>query len=171
MSNQQNDTFEEEMKESADEALDRAQMGADDAKDQDLPEAPTSMTMKVWIKGYGVMITARDNKMNSLLKKTETLIDYAVSHGWKNVWDTAPQATSKPATSQAHQGDVPMCGVHGTPMKWITGKYKTTTPYHEAGDDFAFWSCGKKNADNSYCNYKVPKKEPVKEDYMPNAGN
>ena len=70
-----------------DETLDEAQVVADDTKDMELPEAPTSMTMRVWIKGYGVMLTVRDNKMSSLLKKTETMVDYAISHSWKNVWD------------------------------------------------------------------------------------
>ncbi len=71
-----------------------------------------------------------------------------------------PDDVGHVATPQSKiQEGVPMCGVHGTPMKWITGKYKNTTEWHTAGDDFAFWSCGQKNADNSYCNYKVPKKK------------
>jgi hypothetical protein len=106
MSLKQNDEFEESMKESADAALDEAQMVADDQGDQDLPEAPASVTIKVWIKGFGVMITARDTKVKSLLKKTETLIDYAESHGWKNVWDTTPV---KETVSQPTVGLCPKC--------------------------------------------------------------
>lgn len=52
---------------------------------------------------------------------------------------------------------VPICGVHGTPMVWKTGQYKQTTQWHKAGEDYAFWSCSKKNANGSYCNFK-PKK-------------
>ena len=70
-----------------DETLDEAQVVADDTKDMELPEAPTSMTMRVWIKGYGVMLTVRDNKMSSLLKKTETMVDYAISHKWEPTWE------------------------------------------------------------------------------------
>lgn len=111
MSTKQNDIYDEDMKESADEALDRAQLGVDDAKDQDLPEAPASMTLKVWIDGFGVMLTARDTKVASLLKKTETMIDYAKSHGWKNVWDTTPQAViSQPVAPQESLGNCPKCG-------------------------------------------------------------
>lgn len=70
-----------------DESLDEAQIVADDSKDQDLPEAPASVTIRVWIEGFGVMLTARDEKVASLLKKTETMIAYAKSHHWKNTWD------------------------------------------------------------------------------------
>lgn len=144
------------IKHDIDESLDEAQMIADEQKDVVIPEAPAVSNVKVWIKGYGVMLTVRGEKLMDMIKKTETIIDYAESHGWKNTWDTA--VTSHPTTPQPAT-EVPLCGVHGTPMKWITGKYKTTTPFHNAGDDFAFWSCGKKNADDSYCNYKVPKKK------------
>ena len=141
-----------------DESLDEAQMVADEQKSVDLPEAPAVSNVKVWIKGYGVMLTVRGEKLMDMIKKTETIIDYAESHGWKNVWDTTPASVVGHFNSPTSpQGEVPLCGIHGTPMKWITGKYKTTTSYHDAGDDFAFWSCGKKNADDSYCNYKVPK--------------
>lgn len=56
------------------------------------------------------------------------------------------------------QEETPKCGVHGTPMTWKTGAYKTTTQWHKAGEPFAFWSCGQKNADSTWCSYKVPKK-------------
>ncbi len=55
--------------------------------------------------------------------------------------DTGPHAVSPAQVVSS----VPMCGIHGTPMKQRTGQYGT------------FWSCGKKNADNSWCQYKPPK--------------
>ena len=151
MSTKQNDMYDEDMKESADEVLDRAQLGADDAKDQDLPEAPASMTLKVWIEGYGVMLTARDTKVASLLKKTETMIDYAKSHGWKNVWDTTPKAVvSQPVTPQdvstKHQ---PTCPIHGKTTVWKEGVSKKT------GKNYAFWGCTEQNDDGSYCKAKL----------------
>ena len=97
------------------ESLDEAQMVADDGKTQELPEAPASMTMRVWIQGYGVMLTVRDNKVASLLKKTETMIDYAKSHGWKDKWNE--DATSQPTTSQMPSEDLGTCKKCGAPNK------------------------------------------------------
>jgi hypothetical protein len=52
------------------------------------------------------MLTARDNKVSELLKKTETLIDYAVSHKWKNVWDQpTPTPIETKITEKASQDD------------------------------------------------------------------
>jgi hypothetical protein len=136
------DKHDELLRESIDEALDEAQINTDDRKEQILPEAPASVTIKVWIKGYGVMLTARDNRVSELLKKTETLIDYAESHKWKNVWD-------QPGTVQPVQkvipSDTPICEIHGTPMKHLEGISKKT------GKAYSFWSCQEKMDDGSWC--------------------
>ena len=97
--------------------LDEAQIDADDQKDQELPEAPASMTMRVWIQGYGVMLTVRDNKVASLLKKTETMIDYAKSHQWKDKWNE--DAVSQPRGSQTPPSvNLGNCKDCGAPMAW-----------------------------------------------------
>ena len=136
-----------------DATLDEAQMVADDRKDEVLPEAPAVANIKVWIQGYGVMLTVRGEKMMDIVKKTETLVDYAKSHGWKNVWDTpgVPQSAvvGQPTGAQT------MCGVHGVPMSRKQGvSAKTGKPYD-------FMSCPQKNADGSWCTYKPVKKEAV----------
>jgi hypothetical protein len=100
-----------------DAVLDEAQMNTDDRNDEDIPEAPAVSNIKVWIKGYGVMLTVRGEKMMDIIKKTETLIDYAESHGWKNVWDTTPKAiVGQPATPQG-----PVCTKHNKVM--VKGKF------------------------------------------------
>lgn len=71
----------------ADEILDEAQINADDRNDVDLPEAPASATIRFWIRGYGVLFTMRDEKVQPLLKKVSTIVEYAESHNWKNTWD------------------------------------------------------------------------------------
>ena len=100
-----------------DAVLDEAQMGVDDRNEQDLPEAPASVTIRAWIRGYGVMITARDTKVASLLKKTETMIDYAESHKWQPTWDKTP--VGQPASPQAASG--PRCIKHDKMM--VQGKF------------------------------------------------
>ena len=155
MSDKNNETYyeskkdfeESNMAQDVEASLDEAQMVVDERNDDVLPEAPAVANIKVWIQGYGVMLTVRGEKMKDIVKKTEALVDYAISHGWKNVWDS-PQnaATSQPTASQA-----PACGVHGTPMTWKTGvSKKTNKPY-------AFWSCSTRNADDSFCSYKPEK--------------
>lgn len=45
----------------------------------------------------------------------------------------------------------PICQVHQVEMKWKPpGTSKTGKPYQ------GFWSCGQKNPDGSWCNYKPP---------------
>jgi len=95
MSTKQNDTYREDIEES----LDTAAMVDSEKKDMDIPEAPAVANIKVWIKGYGVMLTVRGEKMMDIVKKTEVLIDYAESHGWKNTWNTT-ETPIKPVVGQ-----------------------------------------------------------------------
>ena len=136
-----------------DEVLDTASLISKD-KEESIPEAPAVSNIKVWIRGFGVMLTVRGEKMMDIVKKTETLIDYAESHGWKNTWNmTATQVSpvvSHPTTPQDVNTmiDAPNCSVHGTPMKYLQGTSKKT------GKPYAFWSCPQKLADGSFCNGK-----------------
>jgi len=52
--------------------------------------------------------------------------------------------------------NIPQCAVHGTEMKWKEGGVsKAGKPYN------GFWSCGQKNADGSWCNYKPKAETPT----------
>lgn len=146
-------------------ALDEAKMVSSPSSTDELPESPASANIKVWIRGFGVMFTMRDKKMNNVVSKVETLIQIAGEKGWKNKWDDAPLGAnvtsmhSRPTTVAQTPTNTPICGVHGTPMTWKTGNYKATTPYHKMGDEYAFWSCSQKNADGSYCKFKPTKEQ------------
>lgn len=62
-----------------------------------------------------------------------------------------PNDIGKPmaTTPEQAQTEVPKCGVHGTPMTLKpAGVSKAGRPYP------AFYSCGMKNADNTYCSYR-----------------
>ena len=124
----------------------------------DLPEAPVSINIKFWADGYGSMFTLRGDEASKVMSNFEYMLNFIKSKGWKNKWDepVVAKPTSMPSsTTTAPQ----ICGVHGVPQVWKTGKYKNTTQYHKAGDDYGFWSCTSKNADGSYCNWKPAKKE------------
>jgi len=134
-----------------DEALDEAQMVADDRKDESLPEAPAVANVKVWVKGFGVMFTVRGEKMLDIVQKTLTLIDFAESHGWKNTWDT-PIPVGTTILPQPTNPQAPSCGIHGTPMTWKTGVSKGS------GKPYAFWACSTKNADGTFCSFRPENK-------------
>ena len=60
------------------------------------------------------------------------------------------------AHTDALANPAPKCAVHGN--------YMTLKPagVSKAGRKYpAFWSCGQKNADSSWCSYKPPKEETV----------
>jgi len=57
---------------------------------------------------------------------------------------------SSPTVTQAN-GDIPICGIHQTPMTWKTGVSKKT------GKNYAFWSCNQRMQDGSFCTYKPAK--------------
>ena len=133
-----------------DQLLDEANVQQKDTE-VSIPEAPAVANIKVWIKGYGVMFTVRGEKMNDILTKTTTLIDYAESHGWKNTWNTTGQPTQGQPVQQPSSI---ICGIHGTPMKQIpAGVSKKTGRSYPA-----FIVCESMNADGSRCSWKPEEK-------------
>lgn len=138
----------------------------DEVLDQALPipsekvapgsEAPASATVHVWDKdNFGVLFTIRDTNAKNLYVRMQGLIQTLKNDGWKPDWKTegssTPPSTQKAVvghSNEASQGNVPMCGVHGTPMTWKTGTSKKT------GRPYAFWSCPQMN-NGMYCDYKV----------------
>lgn len=135
----------------------------DDVLDQAMPlpseklapgsEAPASATVHAWDKdNFGVLFTIRDTNAKNLYVRMNGLIQTLKNDGWKPDWktegSTMPPTTQKavvgqPTTSQP--GETPLCGIHGTPMTQRQGQYGM------------FWSCGKKNADNTWCKFKPGK--------------
>lgn len=136
-----------------DASLDEASMHENDQKEEQLPEAPAVANIRVWIRGYGVIFTVRGEKMMDIVTKTNTLVDYAESHGWKSKWDTeqVQPATGTVQVQQPVQPVAPVvCGIHGTPMKLIPAGVSKSTgkPYN------SFMACQSANADGTRCNWK-----------------
>lgn len=139
------------------ETIEEMDVPTPEVHDEPMPEAPASATVRVWIKGYGVMFTMRamSNGRDAAIKlaeRIEKFVDHAESKGWKNKWDepVVPQATKV-------DPNAPTCGIHGTKMIWRTGIYKQDTKWSKAGESYAFWSCPSINVDGSRCKYKPPK--------------
>lgn len=110
-----------------------------------LPESPASANLKVYIDGFGAMITIRGTESQALVAQIEEMVKIAKLKGWMPSWNTE---TNKAFTPKVEVKDTPNCGIHGNPMVWKEGNSKTT------GRHYAFWGCPTKNADNSFCSYK-----------------
>ena len=115
MSNQQNDAYEDQMKESADEVLDRAM-----PVEKDLPEAPMSIHIDSYFKGFHVGTTIRmtDNTIVPV-SRIMAVINGFMTNGFQPSWNietnnahsTPVQATtSQPTPSQGNLGVCRDCG-------------------------------------------------------------
>ena len=101
-----------------DDSLDEATMKSQDANDQ-LPEAPASANIKVWINDYGVQFTVRDAKMNKVVERIEFLVEMAQRKGWQPTW--TENGHSK-GTSVKDVGSCPDCGEPLEEKESKTGK-------------------------------------------------
>ena len=59
----------------------------DNKSSNDLPEAPASATIRVYIDGYSTLLTMRSTKVKDVIAQTEYIVNYAKSKGWKTTWD------------------------------------------------------------------------------------
>ena len=122
---------------------------------KELPEAPESVTIRSYYKGYSVLLTKRhaDVKALPLLESAMRAIDWMEANGFKPSWDvvvpaneikTVPGAT----VASTAPSTAPICGVHNIPMSCKSGTSKTT------GHPYAFWGCSLKSQDGNWCNFK-----------------
>lgn len=112
-----------------------------------LPEAPASVTVKVWIDDYSVLLTMRSQKVGDVVEQLEYIIGIAKKKGWKSTWDKGEPNTGQPTASTPKKTtppdpNAPICSVHNRPMKKMTSQY---------GD---FFKCTAKVGDG-WCNEKV----------------
>ena len=61
----------------------------------------------------------------------------------------APKIQPSSQPQEPQQPEAPLCGNHGTPMVWMTGKHGT------------FPSCHKRNPDGSWCSYRPGPRKPA----------
>jgi len=114
-----------------------------------LPEAPASVTVKLWIDDYNVMLTMRSQKVSDVVEQLEYIINTAKKKGWKSTWDKgeAPATGGKKAYSKPPADpNAPTCPTHNRQMRKFDGRY---------GE---FWKCTAKIGDG-WCNEKVNIKE------------
>lgn len=140
-----------------------------------LPEAPISVTIQSYYKGFSVLITKRDPDVEAkpLIKQSIDAIDYLIKLGFKPSWNTATneEYANKPTNKQLNvptpespegldedgfplsdnpsRGDISICPIHKVKMKQMKGRWGI------------FYSHGRKLQDGSWdnCNSKGFKSE------------
>jgi len=91
-----------DMKEVADEFL----------QTNGLPEAPASATIRVWIDGYGVLLTMRSDKVGDVVEKLEYIVKKAKEKGWKPSWKDEKEDKAQPSYT---------CSICGAPAEYKSG--------------------------------------------------
>ncbi len=102
-------------------------------------EAPESVTIKGYYKGYSVMLTKRDISVKSLplLQDAIKAIDWMEEHGFKPDWHTdTPQNGGKGGQAGNGKQLVTVCPIHNAPMKVRKGEFGIFTS-HYLGEDAA----------------------------------
>jgi hypothetical protein len=114
MSNQQNDEFEEAMQEATKEVLEEKKQ---------LPEAPVSVTIRGYYKGYSVLATKRDTTpLMPLLQDSMKAIDWMIENGFKPSW--ADDTNNKVKPQEPVKDELTAtCPIHNVPMTQKVGAY------------------------------------------------
>ena len=91
-------------------------------------EAPVSVTIKSYYKGYSVMLTKRDVSVKSLplLKDAIRAIDWMKEHGFKPDWHT--DANGKASQPGDGKQLLTVCQIHNEPMKVRKGDFGVFVP-------------------------------------------
>lgn len=116
MSTKQNDIYDEDMKESADEVLDRA-LPIPSEKQAPGTEAPASATVHAWNQdNFGVLFTIRDTDAKNLYARVGNFLKVLKVEGWKPDWRNEGNSAvvAQPTPPQEALGNCPKCNA---PMK------------------------------------------------------
>jgi hypothetical protein len=138
------------MNKEIDEILEEASVKSVGSETDNLPESPNSANIKVWIRGFGVQFTMRDNQMINVIQKIEKLIQLAEEKKWQPTWEVKVLPKQDPTMEIPTQLPkiAPKCSIHGIDMVWRAGISKKT------GKPYGFWACSQKLANGDYCNGK-----------------
>lgn len=121
----------------------------DNSMTPEMPEAPQSISVSAYYKGFKTIFTIRKESNKSVaVTQTTALIDGLVEAGWKPSWNDATNGAVKAPVKV--DPNAPICEVHNVAMTLKpAGVSKTTNkPYP------AFWACGEKLQDGSFCRFR-----------------
>lgn len=97
-------------------------------------EAPISVNIKAYYKGFGLQITKRDpeEKASPLLKQAMETIDWMVEHDFKPSWNEDTNKSQEQGSSPAKvltsvKKECATCGAEAVERKGVS---KSGKPYH-----------------------------------------
>jgi hypothetical protein len=145
MSNLQNDEYNEVMAEAQDEViLANAEIAKiemeEEEKKKSLPEAPYSVTITGYYKGFSTMKTHRSFEpiKNEIVVAS---IEDMIAKGFLPSWNSDTNGKALPKVEATPATTTPTCPYHNKPMTLREGKFGK------------FWSCSTKLADDTWCKY------------------
>lgn len=123
------------------------------AEKPQLPEAPISITIMAYLRGFQVLITRRmgEQSILSQIPGVVTLISKLEEAGFEPARGAQPVLPNAETRETGKESVNPICAIHHRPMVWREGVTK------ETGRHYAFWACTEKNPDGSFCKYKPAK--------------
>jgi hypothetical protein len=116
-----------------------------------LPEAPISITVMAYLRGFQVLITRRmgEQAVLSQIPGVVALIKGLEEAGFEPARGCLPLTLSNVESKErGKEKENPICAIHHKPMAWREGITKQT------GKHYAFWSCTERNSDGSFCKYR-----------------
>jgi hypothetical protein len=124
------------------------------AEKQQLPEAPISITIMAYWKGFQVLITRRtgEQPIISQVPGIVSLVNKLIEEGFEPVRELPqPALPTREAKDKGSETVTPICQIHNVPMVWREGVNMQTKRH------YAFWACPERNSDGSFCKYKPGK--------------
>ena len=119
-----------------------------------LPQAPISITVMAYLRGFQVLVTRRMGEQSILaqIPGVVALIKGLEEAGFEPSRGELPLTLSGPESKEkGKEQNNPICAIHHKPMTWREGVTK------ETGRHYAFWTCTERNSDGSFCKYKPGK--------------
>ena len=127
----------------------------ENTKAESLPEAPLSINIGSYYKGFYVGWTRRSSnpEIGNKVEPIKELIETMIKAGFEPSWN---KETSKEQLKSAADTFVesisddpaPICGIHHSKMVWKTGVSKKTNKR------YAFWGCDQRLPDGGFCTFK-----------------
>ena len=121
----------------------------DNSMTPNMPEAPQSISVSAYYKGFKTIFTIRkENNKDVAVTQTTNLIDALISQGWKPSWNEQTNGAIKAPVKV--DPNAPVCEIHNKPMTLKpAGISKTTNKAYPA-----FWACSERMPDGSFCRFK-----------------
>jgi hypothetical protein len=109
-------------------------------------------TIEAYYKGFRILLTQPFENGGALAGLLEKMITAGFTPNASGTIFKAPELPAPEAPVAGKETLVPVCGIHNKPMVWREGNNRQT------GRHYAFWACGERGPDGSFCKYRPGEK-------------